>query len=228
MSQSNENIAVDLTDVVEVVGFDIKTMPPPLYKRVFDLSASVLLIILLSPFMVLIAFLIAIDGGSPIYRQRRIGHGGSEFECLKFRSMILNSREVLEELLASDAEARAEWEATQKLRNDPRITGIGHFIRKTSLDELPQLFNVVKGEMSLVGPRPIVRDEIVRYGTKFRFYKSVRPGLTGLWQVSGRSDTSYDHRVDLDCRYVRDRTFVMDITILVKTVGVVLGRRGAC
>ncbi|HDU4731129.1 TPA: sugar transferase [Klebsiella pneumoniae] len=157
----------------------------------------------------------------------RIGKGGKSFKCLKFRSMVINSKEVLDELLASDAEAKREWDATFKLKNDPRVTKIGGFLRRTSLDELPQLFNVLKGEMSLVGPRPIITAELERYNEEVDYYLLSKPGMTGLWQVSGRSDVDYETRVYLDAWYVKNWSMWNDIAILFKTVGVVLKKDGA-
>ena len=139
----------------------------------------------------------------------------------------MNSQEVLQEVLANDPVAAAEWAADQKLRNDPRITKIGAFLRKTSLDELPQLINVIRGEMSIVGPRPIIREEIPRYGSAFTDYKSVRPGLTGLWQISGRNDTTYPERVELDRTYARTHSVLGDLGIILRTVPEVLNTRGA-
>jgi lipopolysaccharide/colanic/teichoic acid biosynthesis glycosyltransferase len=141
--------------------------------------------------------------------------------------MVVNSQEALRRHLELFPQARAEWDATQKLRDDPRITRIGRFLRVTSLDELPQLFNVIRGDMSLVGPRPIVEDEVVRYADEIEHYAAVRPGITGLWQVSGRSDVDYDQRVKLDSRYVREWSFFGDLVILVKTIKVVALRAGS-
>ncbi|HDY8748802.1 TPA: sugar transferase, partial [Klebsiella pneumoniae] len=157
----------------------------------------------------------------------RVGKNGRKFKCLKFRSMVINSKEVLENLLINDNEAREEWEKTFKLKNDPRITKIGHFLRRTSLDELPQLFNVLKGEMSLVGPRPIITEELQRYNEEVDYYLLSKPGMTGLWQVSGRSDVDYDTRVYLDSWYVKNWSMWNDIAILFKTIAVVLNRDGA-
>ena len=198
-----------------------------LLKRAFDLVVSSLLLLLLSPVFGYIGWKVSRDGGSPIYGHERIGQGGRKFKCLKFRSMIINSQEVLEKLLATDAEARAEWDRDFKLKNDPRITAIGHFIRKTSLDELPQLWNVVKGEMSLVGPRPVVEKELERYGDDGEYYLMAKPGMTGLWQVSGRNDVDYATRVYLDGWYVKNWSLWYDIAIMFKTIGVVLHRDGA-
>lgn len=196
-------------------------------KRGFDIMVSFLLILLLSPVLAYIGWKVSRDGGSPIYGHERIGLKGRKFKCLKFRSMIINSKEVLDNLLATNTEARAEWEKDFKLKNDPRITPIGHFIRKTSLDELPQLWNVLKGEMSLVGPRPVVEAELERYGDDVDYYFMTKPGMTGLWQVSGRNDTDYATRVYLDAWYVKNWSLWYDIAILFKTVGVVLNRDGA-
>ena len=196
-------------------------------KRVFDVIGSGILLIVLSPLFLLLAVLIRRDGGKSIYSQVRIGHSGERFMCYKFRSMVTNSQEMLDELLETDPEIKREWEQHCKLRNDPRITPIGRILRKTSLDELPQLFNVLCGEMSLVGPRPIVQDEMSRYGKKLNIYYSARPGMTGLWQVSGRNDVSYNQRIVLDCEYVRGWGMWQDILLLFRTVGVVMNPRGA-
>ncbi len=194
----------------------------------FNQLAAALLLLLLSPVMALVAFLIWKRDGAPIFfAHYRVGHDGKLFRCLKFRSMLRNSEQVLADLLRDDPAARAEWARDQKLTNDPRITGVGHFLRKTSLDELPQLFNVLRCEMSLVGPRPITVSELTRYGRVRWHYLSVRPGITGLWQVSGRNNTSYEERVALDQRYVEQRTLLGDLGILFKTVRVVVLREGA-
>jgi undecaprenyl-phosphate galactose phosphotransferase len=157
-----------------------------------------------------------------------VGRNGEEFKCYKFRSMVTNSDEVLKHLLDTDPDARAEWNRDFKLKNDPRITRVGRFIRKTSLDELPQLWNVLCGDMSVVGPRPVVRQELDRYYAAAReHYLSVPPGLTGLWQVSGRNDMDYDERVQLDRQYVDNWNVWTDFTIVMRTVGVMVGRKGA-
>ncbi|EMX4955230.1 undecaprenyl-phosphate galactose phosphotransferase WbaP [Raoultella planticola] len=196
-------------------------------KRVFDITGSLAIIVILSPALIYISRKVKKDGGPAIYGHERIGKGGKPFKCLKFRSMVVNSKEVLEQVLASDTEARAEWDATFKLKNDPRITKIGHFLRRTSLDELPQLFNVLRGEMSLVGPRPIITAELERYNDEVDYYLLSKPGMTGLWQVSGRSDVDYETRVYLDAWYVKNWSMWNDIAILFKTIGVVLKRDGA-
>ena len=196
-------------------------------KRGFDIFGSMGIILILSPLLFYIYNKVKKDGGPAIYGHERVGKDGKPFKCLKFRSMVVNSKEVLDNLLASDPEARAEWDATFKLKNDPRITKIGQFLRSTSLDELPQLFNVLKGEMSLVGPRPIITAELERYNEEVDYYLLSKPGMTGLWQVSGRSDVDYDTRVYLDAWYVKNWSMWNDIAILFKTVGVVLKKDGA-
>jgi len=196
-------------------------------KGTMDRVAALCGLIILSPLFVFIILKIRKDGGSAFYGHTRIGKGEKPFKCWKFRSMVSNSAEVLEDLLKNDSEARAEWEKDFKLKNDPRITKIGAFIRKTSLDELPQLWNVLKGEMSLVGPRPVVEEERKYYGDQWQYYLSVKPGMTGLWQVSGRNDTSYEERVELDTKYVQNWSLWTDIVTIYKTVFVVFNHRGA-
>ncbi len=196
-------------------------------KRAFDLAGASAMLLLLAPFMLVIAWRVRRSGASAFYGHTRIGQNGVPFQCLKFRSMRPDADRFLQELLAKDPAARSEWAQNFKLRNDPRITPIGHFLRRTSLDELPQLINVIRGEMSLVGPRPVVRDELQRYGDAAPLYLEAKPGITGLWQVSGRSDTTYAERVSLDAWYVRNWSLWYDIAILIKTIGVVLQRRGA-
>lgn len=196
-------------------------------KRLFDIVGSLSIIIILSPALIYISRKVKKDGGPAIYVHERIGKDGQAFKCLKFRSMVINSKEVLEDLLENNPEAKREWDATFKLKNDPRITKIGGFLRRTSLDELPQLFNVLKGEMSLVGPRPIITAELERYNDEVDYYLLSKPGMTGLWQVSGRSDVDYETRVYLDAWYVKNWSMWNDIAILFKTVGVVLKKDGA-
>lgn len=196
-------------------------------KRLFDIIGSSAIIIILSPILLYISYKVKSDGGPAIYGHERIGKGGRAFKCLKFRSMVTNSKEVLEELLKNDPASKMEWEATFKLKNDPRITKIGTFLRRTSLDELPQLFNVLKGEMSLVGPRPIITAELERYNEEVDYYLLSKPGMTGLWQVSGRSDVDYETRVYLDAWYVKNWSMWNDIAILFKTIDVVLKKDGA-
>ncbi|CAI0865920.1 MULTISPECIES: undecaprenyl-phosphate galactose phosphotransferase WbaP [Serratia] len=196
-------------------------------KRAFDIVGSASIILLLSPILGILAYLVSKDGGKAIYGHERVGRDGNKFKCLKFRSMVMNSQEVLQQLLENDPEARAEWDKDFKLKNDPRITKVGKFIRKTSLDELPQLFNVLKGEMSLVGPRPVIEKELERYAGDVDYYLMAKPGMTGLWQVSGRNDVDYDTRVYFDAWYVKNWSLWNDIAILFKTINVVLKRDGA-
>jgi lipopolysaccharide/colanic/teichoic acid biosynthesis glycosyltransferase len=189
---------------------------------------ATLLLVLLSPLMAIVAFLIWRHDGAPVlFAHYRVGHEGRLFRCMKFRTMFRDAERELADALQNDPQARAEWERNQKLGNDPRVTRIGRFLRCTSLDELPQLLNVVRGEMNLVGPRPITVAELARYGRTRWHYLSVRPGITGLWQVSGRNNTTYDERVALDRCYVEKRSFWFDIGILLRTVRVVLIREGA-
>ncbi|HBM2917652.1 TPA: undecaprenyl-phosphate galactose phosphotransferase WbaP [Klebsiella michiganensis] len=206
---------------------NLAKMSSRIIKRLFDIVGSLSIIAISSPLLVYIALKVKQDNGPAIYGHERIGKGGKSFKCLKFRSMVVNSKEVLDHLLNSDPNARAEWDATFKLKDDPRITNIGKFLRKTSLDELPQLFNVLKGEMSLVGPRPIITAELERYSDEVDYYLLSKPGMTGLWQVSGRSDVDYETRVYLDAWYVKNWSMWNDIAILFKTIGVVLRKDGA-
>lgn len=196
-------------------------------KRLFDIVVSLFFIVLLTPFWLVMWFIITRDGGYAIFAHPRIGRYGREFKCYKFRSMVMNSTEVLANLLATSADARIEWEKDFKLRNDPRITKIGQFIRKTSLDEFPQFFNVLKGDMSLVGPRPVILKELERYGDKAKYYLMMRPGITGPWQVAGRNDICYQERVDMDMEYALHWSFFKDCLILLKTVVVVGLHKGA-
>jgi exopolysaccharide production protein ExoY len=197
-------------------------------KRVLDASLAFLALLALLPVMLGIAFLIRQGGSGPVFFGHvRIGHAGRSYRCWKFRTMVPDGAAVLARHLERDPHARAEWEATAKLRNDPRVTPLGRVLRRTSLDELPQLFNVMVGEMSLVGPRPVVAAELSRYGAAAEDYLAARPGLTGLWQISGRSDTGYDERVALDSAYVRGWSLLQDIRIMLKTVPVVLKTGGA-
>ncbi|WP_035058811.1 undecaprenyl-phosphate galactose phosphotransferase WbaP [Andreprevotia chitinilytica] len=198
-------------------------------KRAFDLFGAGVGLLLLSPLFAFVAVQIKRQGGpgAVFFGHVRVGMNGAPFKCWKFRTMVHNSQEVLENLLASSAEARAEWDKDFKLKNDPRITPIGAFLRKTSLDEIPQLWNVIKGEMSLVGPRPIITEELERYGDKVDFYLEARPGLTGLWQVSGRNDVSYAERVALDAWYVKNWNLWYDVAIVCKTIKTVTRGSGA-
>lgn len=196
-------------------------------KRILDVVGAIVLAIVFSPLILAIVVLMRRESGSIIYKHRRIGRDGRAFECLKFRTMVPNADQVLRDLLQRDPAINAEWLRDHKLRCDPRVTRLGRFLRRTSLDELPQLWNVMCGEMSLVGPRPVVREELLRYGRNVRTYLSAKPGITGLWQVKGRNDTDYRRRVVLDTYYVRNQNLVLDLYILFKTTRVVLGGSGA-
>jgi Undecaprenyl-phosphate galactose phosphotransferase WbaP len=215
-------------DVALLVGKNNLTVPfNRLLKTAFDQITAAVLVVLFAPLLAGLALVVRSDGGPVFFRQPRVGAGGREFSCLKFRSMVTDADGRLQHLLRSDPCAAAEWAADRKLANDPRITKVGRFLRQSSLDELPQLFNVLSGQMSLVGPRPIVAAEVPRYGRNIEYYYETKPGLTGLWQVSGRSDISYARRVRLDVWYVRNWTLLHDVAILCKTVPAVFLRRGA-
>ena len=197
-------------------------------KRAIDLALVVPLLIFVSPLMIAIAILVRMqDGGSVLFRQTRYGQGGRTFTCYKFRSMVVDAEDRLRRLLESDPAAAAEWQRNQKLRNDPRVTALGRFLRKSSLDELPQLFNIIKGDMSIVGPRPIIDCEVPKYGSYFRYYSAVRPGVTGLWQVSGRNLTTYSERVLLDADYVQRWSLALDLRIILRTIPAILLSKGA-
>lgn len=225
---------IDMKSLIDghIVAFSFKNNLAEWYnrllKRVFDIVSTVIGIVCLSPLLIGIAVWIYKDSPGPvIFKHRRVGRHGKEFNCYKFRSMCVDADVKLKELLDHDPAARAEWEKEFKLKHDPRITKSGAFLRKTSLDELPQLFNVLKGEMSLVGPRPIIQDEVPRYGKYIEDFYMVRPGVTGMWQTSGRSDVTYDERVQMDTWYVRNWNVWFDIVLIWRTIGVVLGKKGA-
>ena len=197
-------------------------------KRAFDLLFTICGGLCILPFLLVIAVMVAVDNkGNVIFVHRRIGRDGKEFKCYKFQTMIPNAQEALEKYLAENPAARKEWEESFKLTDDPRVTKLGNILRKTSLDEMPQLWNVIRGDMSLVGPRPIVAKEIERYGEYFREYAMVTPGITGMWQASGRSDTTYEERVEMDTWYVRNWSVWIDLMYLFKTVKIVFTGKGA-
>lgn len=200
---------------------------PRLIKRCFDLVVSAMVLTVASPVFLYIAFKVSQSGRPIFFGHTRVGQHNKPFKCYKFRTMAPNADQLLTELLARDPEARAEWERDFKLKNDPRITPIGHFLRKTSLDEIPQLWNVLKGDMSLVGPRPVVTAELERYGNQVDYYLEAKPGISGLWQISGRNDVSYDTRVYLDSWYVKNWSLFNDIVILLRTVKVIFRKDGA-
>ena len=197
-------------------------------NRLMDLVLASMILLFLAPLMALVGLAVWLQDGGPVFFvQSRIGRHGVLFKCLKFRSMLVDADRRLQELLAQDPVARAEWERDHKLRDDPRITALGSFLRRSSVDEIPQLFNVLRGEMSLVGPRPIVAAEVPRYRRYINHYCSVTPGITGLWQVSGRNDVSYRRRVALDVTYARSKSLLFDLKILAATVPAVLLRKGS-
>ena len=195
-------------------------------KRTFDIVVTLLLLLAFLPLILLLAIAVAFDGGRPFFGHARVGRGGRMFSCWKLRSMVPDAEDRLRQLLLTDPQAAAEWARDSKLRHDPRISPVGNILRRTSLDELPQLWNVLRGDMSLVGPRPVPHYEMERYGAAAPVYLSVRPGLTGLWQVSGRNSISYDNRVKLDQQYVHGLSFWNDLKILAMTVPAVLSRSG--
>jgi exopolysaccharide production protein ExoY len=196
--------------------------------RAFDLIIAISALVFFAPIMTIVAIVVKLEDGGPIlFGHKRVGEGGQSFKCLKFRSMRTNAAELLRNILETDPAARAEWDQDQKLRNDPRVTRVGDFIRRWSLDELPQLFNVVRGEMSIVGPRPIVEAEMVRYGRYIRNYTNVTPGITGMWQVFGRNDVSYEQRVIYDVFFSRRRSVALYIKLLVMTIPAVLLKKGS-
>jgi exopolysaccharide production protein ExoY len=197
--------------------------------RLLDIVIAGLATLFLLPLMIFIGSLVlATSRGPAFFTQERIGRNGEIFCCLKFRTMAGNAQELLDHILRTDANASLEWSRDHKLRRDPRITALGKFLRRSSLDELPQLLNVLRGDMSLVGPRPIVADEARRYGRYFSHYCRVRPGITGLWQVSGRSNLSYRRRVALDVTFARSCSTALYLRILALTIPCVLLQRGSC
>ncbi len=192
-------------------------------KRVFDIVFSLFVLIFFSPLYLILGILIAVCSPGPIfYIQQRAGKNFKKFDCIKFRTMVHNADEVLESMMANSPQMRAEFEDNFKLKDDPRITWIGKFLRLTSLDEFPQFWNVLKGDMSVVGPRPLVPEELCRYGNRIGKVLTIRPGITGLWQVSGRNDIPYPQRVQIDVYYVNYRNWLMDMWVIFKTIGVVV------
>jgi Undecaprenyl-phosphate galactose phosphotransferase WbaP len=197
-------------------------------KRILDVLVAAFLLVLAFPFGLVIALAIVLETRGPVFfAHTRIGKGNRLFRLWKFRSMVVNADAVLDQYLEQHPDLRSEWARSYKLKDDPRVTRVGRLLRRSSLDELPQLVNVLRGEMSMVGPRPIVEEEVPKYGPAFSLYSQVSPGLTGLWQVSGRNDTSYRRRTDLDSKYIQEWTIRMDLLVLWKTVRVVLFGHGA-
>ena len=201
----------------------LQSLDGELFKRLFDILFSLSVLILFAPVYLLLAFLIALSSPGPIfYVQERVGKNRKRFYCLKFRTMVENADDILLEIMEKSPHLRQEFEDNFKLKQDPRITGIGRFLRMTSLDEFPQFWNVLKGDMSVVGPRPLVEEELPRYGSHINKILTIRPGITGLWQVSGRNDIPYPRRVQIDLYYANDKNLWMDMWILFKTIGVVI------
>jgi exopolysaccharide production protein ExoY len=198
-------------------------------KRTVDIVLALSGIILLAPLLIICFAVTALTSPGPaLFRHRRVGFNGKHFDCFKFRTMVTDAPERLRKLLESDPSAAAEWATNRKLRNDPRITAIGGILRKSSLDELPQLFNVLKGDMSIVGPRPVTDEELERYASSVNAYLSCRPGITGLWQVSGRSTTTYNKRVACDTFYARNWSMALDVKIIAVTIPALLVSDNAC
>lgn len=224
----NTNESSATQTLPETLHFAEKVRRLPL-KRSFDILFSLCVLAFLSPLLVVIAVAVRLSSkGSIVYAHERIGRGGKPFHCYKFRTMYKDADIRLKDLLASNPDLKQEWDENHKLKDDPRITPIGKFLRKTSLDEFPQFWNVLLGDMSVVGPRPMVRDEVIRkLGVKANTILSVKPGLTGLWQISGRSNTSYSTRIELDESYIRTRNFWGDLKIVVKTVPCMIMSKGA-
>ena len=226
------SLETEATDICRLLMLETRNrllMPGPRFaKRALDLGCAAALAILVLPVAVIVAVWIKVESRGPVfYRHSRIGRDGQRIAIWKFRTMAANADRVLDQYLRAHPEMAGEWQRDRKLRHDPRVTRLGRFLRRTSLDELPQLLNVFRGDMSLVGPRPIVTDEIEKYREAYRLYTRVRPGLTGLWQVSGRNDTSYEERVALDTYYVRNWSPWLDVYLLARTVTAVLARAGA-
>ncbi|MEG4444012.1 sugar transferase [Microcoleus sp. F8-D3] len=201
----------------------LQSLDGELFKRLFDILFSLSVLILFAPVYLLLAFLIALSSPGPIfYVQERVGKNRKRFYCLKFRTMVENADDILLEIMENSPHLRQEFEDNFKLKQDPRITWIGRFLRMTSLDEFPQFWNVLKGDMSVVGPRPLVEEELPRYGNHINKILTIRPGITGLWQVSGRNDIPYPRRVQIDLYYANDKNLWMDMWIVFKTIGVVI------
>lgn len=199
-----------------------------LAKRSLDVTFAICALVLFCPIFLMIMALVKFnDRGPAFYRHERVGHNGQKFKCLKFRTMAVNGDELLRRYLLDNPDASAEWEATRKLKNDPRVTAVGKVLRKLSLDELPQLINIIRGEMSVVGPRPVVDEELQAYDSFAVYYLRTRPGLTGLWQISGRNDVSYESRIAFDTQYVQTWSLIQDIAIILKTIPAVCSARGS-
>jgi exopolysaccharide production protein ExoY len=221
-----DHLTAPTVNISEVIKYEIKHIP---VKRTFDIIFSLLVLILCSPLFAILATLIRLTSpGKALYSQERVGRGGKSFRCYKFRTMFLDADKRLHDILKNDSLKKLEWEQSHKLKNDPRVTKIGSFLRKTSLDELPQFWNVLIGDLSVVGPRPVVQEEITKhFGMKAAKILSVRPGITGIWQVSGRSDISYSKRIQLDEKYVDTHSIALDLKLIVKTIPSIVTSKGA-
>lgn len=225
-------ISTNVRDFGGILGFSSThnlTKPISLFwKRVIDIFLLLISSPITVPLVLIVSLAVKISSPGPIfYGHKRTGKNGNEFKCWKFRSMVIDADKQLEKILAENPEMRAEWEKDRKFTNDPRVTKIGKFLRKTSIDEIPQFFNVLTGEMSFIGPRPVTEPELAKYGSKAEFILSVQPGLSGMWQISGRSDTGYEERVTLDSYYIQNWSVWLDIWIIIKTIYVVLRGKGA-
>jgi Undecaprenyl-phosphate galactose phosphotransferase WbaP len=230
--QNNFTSTQHLKDIAGIIGFasthNLTFKYNLLIKRFLDVFFILFFIPVLLPVFFIIAVMVKLTSPGPVfYKHKRIGKNGKEFNCLKFRSMCINSQEILEHILATDPKMKAEWEKDRKFVNDPRITKFGKILRKTSLDELPQLINILIGQMSFVGPRPVTEPELEKYGEYKDYVLSVDPGLTGMWQISGRSDTGYEERISFDTYYIQNWSIWLDVWILIKTVWVVIKGKGA-
>lgn len=233
MTKIDDNFTAYASTWDDRFGILKSTSPPPdrayarYGKRVLDIFFTLVSVIVLLPVMCLIALSVMLShSGTPFFKHRRIGKNGAPFMCWKFRTMVPNAETRLKDYLADNPKAQKEWKENFKLTHDPRITRLGRLLRCSSMDELPQMWNIIKGDMSIVGPRPVTEEELSMYGPSLHYYHSVRPGLTGSWQVSGRNDTSYSDRVDLDVNYAKTFTFRMDLCIIKSTVKAVIYRTG--
>lgn len=231
-NQSSFTCTQQLKEIGDIIGFssthNLRITFYRILKRCVDIFIILLVCPILIPLFLILMILVKCTSKGPIfYGHKRVGKNGKEFKCWKFRTMVYNSQEILEQILATDPVRAAEWEAERKFRDDPRITKFGKFLRKTSLDELPQIINILIGQMSLVGPRPVTKPELEKYGNHKDFVLSVTPGLTGMWQVNGRSETSYEERIYFDTFYIQNWSIWLDLWILIKTVYVVIKGKGA-
>ncbi len=223
-SQDQDWTAIAVSDVSHS---DFSTTFSHYVKDAIDFCGAIVALVLFAPLMAGIAAALTLQSGPVVFAHERVGLGGRKFRCLKFRTMAPDAEQRLKAVLEADPVAREQWERDRKLLNDPRITPLGKFLRETSLDELPQIFNILNGEMSLVGPRPVTESELSKYGEDVVYYLKCKPGVTGMWQVHGRNNLSYEARVALDSQYARNQSLWLDAQILFKTFGVVMSKTGA-